>query len=103
MMWDEGWHMGWGWGGWFATALMMLVLWGVLAAVVVATVRWGRGGSFQEPHAPAPPHAVGPPAPGATAGGAEQVLAERYARGEIGEDEYLHRQAVLRGTAPPRG
>jgi putative membrane protein len=29
-------------------------------------------------------------------GGAERVLAERYARGEIDEDEYRERLAVLR-------
>ncbi|WP_235465941.1 SHOCT domain-containing protein [Streptomyces platensis] len=38
---------------------------------------------------------------------AEQILAERYARGEIDEEEYRRRLATLRGTppggAPPGG
>jgi putative membrane protein len=29
---------------------------------------------------------------------AQQMLDERYARGEIDEIEYLHRRAVLRGS-----
>jgi putative membrane protein len=29
---------------------------------------------------------------------AQQMLDERYARGEIDEVEYLHRRAVLRGS-----
>ncbi|MGA4877422.1 SHOCT domain-containing protein [Streptomyces lydicamycinicus] len=33
---------------------------------------------------------------------AEQILAERYARGEIDEEEYRRRLATLRG-APPGG
>ncbi|MFD4600403.1 SHOCT domain-containing protein [Streptomyces sp. NPDC058464] len=35
-----------------------------------------------------------PPAPGSP--GAEQILAERYARGEIDEEEYLRRLDILR-------
>ncbi|MFZ4247511.1 SHOCT domain-containing protein [Streptomyces griseoincarnatus] len=34
---------------------------------------------------------------------AEQVLAERFARGEIDEDEYRRRAAVLRGDVPHTG
>ncbi|MET7402419.1 SHOCT domain-containing protein [Dactylosporangium sp. NPDC005572] len=38
-----------------------------------------------------------------TAGDPEAVLAERYARGEIDDEEYQHRLAVLRaGVTAPR-
>ena len=33
-------------------------------------------------------------------GAAERTLAERYARGEISEDEWRQRRAVLRGRSP---
>lgn len=75
----NGW--GWGWGDWFAMSLMMLLVWGAVAAAVVWAVRAVRG----EPRRPGP----GPDS-------AEQVLAERYARGEIDEDEYRRRSEVLR-------
>ncbi|WP_237323463.1 SHOCT domain-containing protein [Streptomyces sp. MOE7] len=39
------------------------------------------------------------PAPPAD-GGPEQILAERYARGEIDDEEYRRRLATLRGTRP---
>jgi putative membrane protein len=61
-------------GPWF---LLFPLLWIVL--IVVAVVLWrgrsGRGGSRT----------------------AEAVLAERYARGEIPEEEYRERLTVLRG------
>ena len=43
----------------------------------------------------------GPQAPNRSAGfrAAEQILAERLARGEIDEDEYRRRLAALRGQA----
>lgn len=81
-------HDGLGWGGWLAMALLMLLL----AALVIGLVVWllvrstsgGRPtgpetGSFDERSTP------------------EQVLGERFARGEIDEDEYLRRRSVLRG------
>ncbi|MFI1628217.1 SHOCT domain-containing protein [Streptomyces noursei] len=43
-----------------------------------------------------------PPPPGAPGHGrsAEQILAERYARGEIDEGEYQRRLATLRSSPP---
>lgn len=80
-MWGGGMH-GWGWVG---LALLALVLVLVAAAAVVLAVSLGRSGSKGEP----------PPVGGQSE--ADRVLDERYARGEIDEQEYLHRRAVLRG------
>jgi len=88
---DEVWdrmHDGVGWGGWLLTLLLLLVV----AALVVGAVVWlvtrsagtGRTGG-----------AAAGGRPGAST--AEQVLDERYARGEIEEEEYLRRRSVLRG------
>ncbi|MBA2807739.1 SHOCT domain-containing protein [Streptomyces sp. KM273126] len=44
------------------------------------------------------PALPGPPGPRS---GPEQILAERYARGEIDEEEYERRMATLRGSPPP--
>jgi putative membrane protein len=66
----------WGWGGWIAGAVMMLIFWAGLAAVILLALRRPGGGST--PHDP------------------ERILAERFARGEIDEEEYQHRLRVLR-------
>ena len=91
MMGWYGWdHMG-GWG-WVATtlgSLLFLALLGLIAWLVVRAVR--RPGD-------------GPPRSARTAGQdtAERLLADRFARGEIDEDEYRRRLATLRnvGTGP---
>ncbi|MFD6033472.1 SHOCT domain-containing protein [Streptomyces griseoincarnatus] len=76
-----------GWG-WFAMSLGTVLVWAVLIVAGVLIVRaFGR--------------ASGPPAPADDRPAAEQVLAERFARGEIDEDEYRRRAAVLRGDVPP--
>jgi putative membrane protein len=81
----DNWSGGWGWGAWFAMAFMMLVFWGLIAALVVVAVRsWGH-------------HAEG----SATAGRSSEddplrVLDTRFARGEIDADEYTSRRELLR-------
>lgn len=86
-----GWYGGWGVGGWLVMSLMMVVVFGLPIALVVWAVR--SGSHHQEPH-----HdevsATTPSRPDAG-----QVLAERYARGEIDEAEFARRQEVLR-TGP---
>ena len=77
-----GWDGSWGVGGWLAMSLMMLVFWGVPIALVVWLIR----GSFR------PRQADGT----TLRSSAEQVLAERYARGEIDEEEFTRRGEVLR-------
>lgn len=62
----------------------MVLFWGAVIAGIVALVRhFGRGD--QQP--PARPSRPAPP---------EQPLAERFARGEIDEEEYRRRLAALR-------
>lgn len=73
MMW--GWEPLWG----IMMMLFMLAFWGAIIWVIVYLVRggtrnWNRQGSRD----------------------AEQVLASRYAAGEIDEDEYRRRLTVLR-------
>lgn len=80
-MYDGG--MGWGWAGaLIAILFMLLVIAGIVALIVVAT-RWS--GFQTRERGPEPP------------GGAERILAERFARGEIDEDEYVRRRRTLRG------
>lgn len=81
------WNDGWGAGAWLAMILMMLVFWGGLIAVVVLAVR----GGFRSARP------TGTSSPGLDA---DRLLAERYARGEIDEDEYRQRREVLRGDHP---
>lgn len=84
-MWYDG--NGWGWGAWLVMALMMVAFWGLLIVGLVALVRYvggPRDGAHVKPAGPAP----GPDR-------AQDVLAERFARGEIDEDEYRRRRAVL--------
>ncbi|QIY53580.1 hypothetical protein HEP86_02610 [Streptomyces sp. RPA4-5] len=89
MMWYDG---GWGWGGWFIMAIVMVLFWALVIAGVVALVRYLTSGHHGHPG--------GPPPPSNEAGGvsrrAEDLLAERFARGEIDEDEYKRRITLLR-------
>ena len=92
MMYWYGNGMGWAWG-WGLMTFAFWVL--VVVAVVLAVRHFSRSGG----RPPSGPPSSGPP-PGASAHSAEQVLAERYARGEIDDEEYQRRLATLRGGAP---
>jgi putative membrane protein len=72
-MW-EGDHMGTGW--WWVMGIGWLVF---LALIVVLAVVLVRGFTSR-----------------AARGSADDILAERFARGEIDEDEYRRRQSALR-------
>jgi putative membrane protein len=87
MMGWYGWdHMsGWGWFAMTASGLLLLVL------VVGGIVLLARAGQQQ------PSQRFTPPAPRS----AEELLAERFARGEISEDEYRSRLATLTGSGRP--
>ncbi|WP_338702888.1 SHOCT domain-containing protein [Streptomyces sp. Q6] len=74
-----------GWG-WFGMSVGTLVFWALTVTAVVLIFR-----AF--PHPPEPSRSSAPAAP-------ERLLAERFARGEIDEDEYRGRLAVLH-TADP--
>ncbi len=80
-------HMwGGGWYGVFLGPLMMLLFLGIAVAVIVLIVRW-LGGARHDAH-------VLPPgvAPGKTP---VDILEERFARGEIDQQEFEERKRVL--------
>ena len=82
-MWNGGYGGGWGWG-WIVTAVVLVVLFALVITAIVLAVRYLSGGS-------------GHRGPGSAqqARGAEEVLGERFARGEIDEDEYRRRMTTL--------
>lgn len=67
------WHSGW---GWFWMSLTMVVFWALLAWVILTVVRQGDSGR--------------------RASDAQGLLDERFARGEIDEDEYQRRRDLIR-------
>lgn len=78
-----GWYggAGWGWGGWLGMGMVMVVFWGLLIAGAVALVRvLGRDRV---------------PGRSTSTSSAQQILDERFARGEIDEQEYLQRRNQL--------
>jgi putative membrane protein len=75
---------GWGYG---LTTLIMILLAAAVIYGIVALIRHARPNGTQGPE-PAQP-----PAP-------ERLLAERFARGEIDEDEYHQRLTSLRAAEP---
>lgn len=81
-----GWYGDWGWGGWLAMGLMMVVFWGLLIALVVVLLR-GTGSVHR--------HDWPAPSAGAT-DSAQRILDERFARGEIDAEEYRTRRDLLR-------
>jgi putative membrane protein len=102
-MFYRGYGVGFG-GAWWLLGIVCLV-------GLIVLVAWFIGGSrsaHRPPEPPAqswqppyqPPTAAGTPmAPGAPAAAARptpnEILRERFARGEIGEDEFLHAKQVL--------
>lgn len=79
------WGYGWGWGSWLM-GFGMIVFWVLIIAGAVVLVRYvGIARDGRET------------GPGTGQGNAEQILADRFARGEIDEDEYRKRRELLRG------
>jgi putative membrane protein len=72
-------HGGWGPGPWWPIfPLFWVLVWGV---VIFAVLRFRRSGRSHHGHS------------------AEDVLAERYARGEVSVEEYRERLRVLKERA----
>ncbi|HKU01270.1 MAG TPA: SHOCT domain-containing protein [Arthrobacter sp.] len=79
-----GWNDGMGLWGYALMSISMVVVWGAIITGIVLLARSLRAPSPYGTH-PQPPRV------------AEDVLAERFARGEIDAAEYQDRLAVLRG------
>ncbi|MFD4510327.1 SHOCT domain-containing protein [Streptomyces sp. NPDC058457] len=83
-----------GWA-WFWMTAGNLLFWAALITAVVLLFRAVlRPGTHVGGH---PGWSAQPPS---GSPGAEQILAERYARGEIDEEEYRRRLDILRGSSP---
>ena len=85
MMWWG--HGAWGAGDWLAMSLMMAVFWGLLIALVIWLVR-----SYGDE----PTRST---EPGTGTERADEVLAERFARGEIDEEEFTARRDTLHSAS----
>lgn len=81
------WHYGYGSASWLWMAGMMTLMSVVTAVVIIAIVRAARRGDGGA----------------GAADGARRALDERYARGEIGHDEYEeHRRRLTAAEPTPR-
>jgi putative membrane protein len=82
--WGRGMHPGWWmWGaGGLLMMLMMVVVWGLVITGIVLGLRWLVRQGRQEP----PDRAL-------------DILRERYARGEIGREEFEAKRRDLGGRA----
>jgi putative membrane protein len=78
-----------GWWGWAGLRIGMVLFWASLIAGIVALVGYISG---DRPERQIPLYTTSTASP-------EQVLAARFARGEINETEYRDRLAVLREHA----
>lgn len=77
MWWNDG---GWGVGGWLMMGLAMLVFWSLVVAAIVVVVRalgHREGGRPDD------------------AESARRILDERFARGELTEEEYRSRRDLI--------
>ncbi len=88
MMWY--WGTGMHWWGWGLGAFTTLIFWGLIIWAIVALVRWTRGTGSGPWH-------------DGTHGGTwrhdddpEEILARRFAAGEIDADDYRERLNALR-------
>lgn len=88
MMWWN--HRAWGAGDWFAMSLMMIVLWALLIALIGWLVRSSRNGH----------DSTAGPGNRSVTPRADEVLAERLARGDIDADEFGRRRALLHDNPP---
>ena len=79
------WHDGWGWGGMMFGGFMMIAFWGVIIVLIVLAVRWLGSSSAQGR------------ADSTSGKAALDILAERFARGEIDKAEFEERKRSLSG------
>lgn len=74
------WNDAWSWWTWAAMTLGMVAFWGLVVWAFLAVVRWPDRGSEDVRQSP------------------EEILAERFAAGDIDSDEYQKRLAALRSA-----
>ncbi len=87
----SGFHdMDYGWGGWLAMGTVMVVLWILVIGGSIWAVRTLAGDRGR----------TGDRLPRSSA---DEVLAQRFARGEIEEDDFRHRRDVLSASDHGRG
>ena len=79
------WNHGMGWGGWVVMTMVMVVFFALAITAVVAAVHYLGDGSQR-----------GKVRGGPSARAPEDVLADRFARGEVDDEEYRRRMALLR-------
>ncbi|MCH9728549.1 MAG: SHOCT domain-containing protein [Actinomycetia bacterium] len=86
-MYDDGWMWGhgWGWGGWVLMSVVIILFVVTVATALVLVIRYVS----------TPQQVPGHPAANMP-DRSERLLAERFARSEIDEDQYRRRIAVLR-------
>jgi putative membrane protein len=75
-------HGAWGAGDWLAMSLMTVVFLAAVVALGISLLRSYRGDSARPPE-------------DSSAGKADELLAERFARGEIVEEEFRHQRELL--------
>jgi putative membrane protein len=80
MMWTNGWTT----GGWVLMGLMMLVFWSLVIGGIWWLVRYRRRGDTAEFSGPSSNQT------------SHEILDERFARGELTEEEYRRRSDLLR-------
>lgn len=82
-----GWHyQGMGGGSWALMIIGMLVFWAILVVGLVALLRHNRVGHTAIPTPIASDAAI-------------SILKERFARGEVTEEEYTRRLAILKNQS----
>ena len=88
MAYGWGWHdQSWGPGMWIVAVVAMIAFWSLVVFAIVMLVRhFGR---------PAGTTPGGTPGAGPPGDDAVQVLRQRFARGEIDEEEFQRRMALL--------
>ena len=93
MMWWSG-H--WGWGGWLVMSLGMVAFWGLVIWLFLNVIRTTSRATSRTSTDSVSPRTGTP----------EEILAERFARGEIDEDDYRRRLNTLHAShavdTPPK-
>jgi putative membrane protein len=87
MFWSDHDMSGWGYTG---MVIGMVLFWALIIVGIIALIRFSTGATQNRP--------VAQPQPYSDYETPEQLLAGRFARGELDETEYRHRLEVLRAT-----